>query len=89
MPRPVPRTLHYSQLDSFPGSLVDDEGNSAGTIRLNTSRADWLSLGLSHVLIVLSLAKAVNSHDYLGILDEWEIPEGSRDLEFYEFSYFM
>ena len=74
---------------TFLACLVDGEGSWAGTIRLNISRSDRLSPGLSYELIALSLAKAVNSGDYLGVLDEWKIPERPRDSEFYEFYYVM
>ena len=74
---------------TFLACLVDDEGNWAGTIRLNTSQSDRLSPGLSYELIALSLAKAVNNGHYDGILDEWDIPERPRDSEFYEFYYVM
>lgn len=74
---------------TFLACLVDSEGNWAGTIRLNIPRSDAFSKEQSCELIVLSLATAVNSGDYLGILDEWNIPERPRDSEFYQFYYVM
>ena len=74
---------------TFLACLVDDEGNWAGTIRLNTSRTDRLPPGLSYELIALSAAKAENSGNYDGKLDEWEIPERPQDSRFYEFYYVM
>lgn len=76
-------------LTNCAGCLVDSEGNWAGTIRINASRFDSLPKGQSCELIALSLATAVNSGDYLGILDEWKLPERPRDTELYQFYYVM
>ena len=76
-------------LTNCAGCLVDNEGNWAGTIRINASRFDSLPKGQSCELIALSLATAVNSGDYLGILDEWKLPERPRDTELYQFYYVM
>ena len=72
-----------------PACLVDNEGNWAGTIRLNMSRSDSLPKGQPCELIALSLATAVNSGDYLGVLDEWNMPGRPHDSEFYQFYYVM
>ena len=68
--------------------LSDSEGKWAGSICLNISRYDSLPRGQSFELIALSLAMNDNSAKYVG-LDEWDIPERSRDSEFYQFYYVM
>ena len=40
-------------------------------------------------LIALSLAMADNKGDYLGLLDEWKMPERPKDSEFDLFYYVM
>ena len=74
---------------TFLACLVDNEGNWAGTIRLNIPRTDPLPKERSYELIALSLAKAVNNGDNSTFLDEWEIPERPHDSEYYEFYFVM
>lgn len=69
--------------------LEDIEGNWAGTIRLNIPKCDSSLKGQPCELIALSLAMADNEGDYLGILDEWRMPERPKDSEFYLFYYVM
>lgn len=69
--------------------LEDKEGDWAGTIRLNKPKNDSSLKGQPCELIALSLAMADNEGDYLGILDEWRMPERPKDSEFYQFYYVM
>ena len=68
-----------------PVCLVDEEGGWAGVLQLGTLPSDRPPAGESCELIALSLGTAVNNGDYLGILDEWRLPERPRDAEFYRF----
>ncbi len=74
---------------TFLACLVDNEGNWAGTIRLNISRSDPLPKELSYELIALSRARVANSGEYHSFLDEWEISERPQDSEYYEFYFVM
>lgn len=66
-------------------SLIDIEGNWAGTMWLSTSMTGRPPVGEPCELIALSSGKAMNSSDYVAGLAEWRIPERPRDSEFYQF----
>ena len=65
--------------------LVDKGGNWAGTLQLGTLSSDRPPVGESCELIALSLGTVVNNGNYIGLLDEWEMPERPRDSEIYTF----
>ncbi len=69
--------------------LEDKEGNWAGTIQLNIPKNGSSLKGQPCELIALSVATADNEGDYLGILDEWRMPERPKDSKFYLFYYVM
>ena len=68
-----------------PVCLVDERGAWAGVLLLGTLSSNRPPAGEPCELIALSLGTAVKDGDYLGILDEWEMPERPRDGEFYRF----
>ena len=69
--------------------LVDSSGNWAGSIRLNSSNSGGPPLGKPCELVALSFGTVRNSGDYLGVLDEWLLPERPRDSNLYCFYYVM
>ena len=66
-------------------SLTDNRGNWAGTLRLGTLPSNRPPIGERCELIALSLGTALEGGDYLGKLDEWEMPERPCDSESYRF----